>query len=183
MAQANLTTQQRAQIASRIEVWGSIIEVQRWFCSAFGIHKKLSPNTIKTCHSKLIWTVLRKPYKSLPLTAQTQDNIDVVKQHVWWEPWHISSANVQKIPVYRILKKDLDFKPWKPIAVQEIFPEDAVTETFLNLKCQMTPHFKNIIWSEVAVFILEGSSIGTTPIIGHKKTTKIYWKNRNQSQK
>ena len=82
MAQANLTPQQRAQIASRFEVWGSIIEVKRWFRSTFGIHKKVSPNTIKTCHSKLlnIGTVLRKSYKTRPLTARTQDNIDVVKQ-------------------------------------------------------------------------------------------------------
>ena len=54
MVQANLTPQQRAQIASRFEVWGSIIEAQRWFRSTFGIHKKVSPNTIKTCHSKLL---------------------------------------------------------------------------------------------------------------------------------
>ena len=118
MAQANLTPQQRAQIASRFEVWGSIIEIQRWFRSTFGIHKKVSPNTIKTCHSKLlnIETVLRKSYKTRPLTARTQDNIDAVKQ-TCDENHGISVRQISKTSgishgsVYRILKKDLHFKP------------------------------------------------------------------------
>ena len=82
MAQTNLTPQQMAKIASSFELWGSLIEVYRWFRSTFGIHKKESPNTIKTCHSKLlnVRNVLLKPYKSGSLTARTQENIETVKR-------------------------------------------------------------------------------------------------------
>ena len=129
MAQANLTHQQRAQVAARFEVWQSVVQVQRWFKSVFGKNKSLSKNTIKNCHDRLInvGSVLRKPYKSRALTARTQVNIEAVKDSCEIN----SSISVREISktsgisygtVFRILKKDLNFKPWKPIAVQEIFP-------------------------------------------------------------
>ena len=163
MAKANLTPQQRAQIASRFEVWGSIIEVRRWFRSTFGIHKQVSPNTIKTCHYKMlnVGNVLRKPYKSRSLTARTQDNIDAVKK-TCDENHSISVRQISKTSgisygsVYRILKKDLNFKPWKAIAVQQIFPEDEdrrleFAETFLNLQFEMPHLFENIIYGQITV--------------------------------
>ena len=110
--------------------------------------------------------MLRKSYKTRPLTARTQDNIDAVKQ-TCDENHGISVRQISKTsgishgPVYRNLKKDLHFKPWKPIAMQEIFPEDEdrrleFAETFLNLQTQMPNLLENIIWSDEAVFHLGG---------------------------
>ncbi|CAG5039469.1 unnamed protein product [Parnassius apollo] len=48
--------QERAQIASRYEVWQSIVEVQRWWRNFNGPHAVLDPKTIKNCHSKLMKT-------------------------------------------------------------------------------------------------------------------------------
>ena len=51
-----LSAQKRVSIAARFEVWGSIVQVQRWFKSTLGRNEKLSKNTIKLCHSKLFDT-------------------------------------------------------------------------------------------------------------------------------
>ncbi|CAG4945988.1 unnamed protein product [Parnassius apollo] len=48
--------QGRVQIASRYEVWQSIVEVQTWWRNFNGLHAGLDPKTIKNCHSKLMNT-------------------------------------------------------------------------------------------------------------------------------
>ncbi len=51
-----LTVQDRALIATRYEMWQSVIELQRWWRSQRGRHATLHPNTIKNCHQKLMTT-------------------------------------------------------------------------------------------------------------------------------
>jgi len=51
-----LTLQERAQIAARYEVWGCIVQVQRWWRTIKGKHAQIDPKTIKNCHKKLMTT-------------------------------------------------------------------------------------------------------------------------------
>ena len=51
-----LTVQDRALIATRYEMWQSVIEVQRWWRSQRGRHATLDAKIIKNCHQKLMTT-------------------------------------------------------------------------------------------------------------------------------
>ena len=48
-----LSQEKILKIAARYEVWGSIIQVQRWFKNTFGRNENLGYDTIRRCHSKL----------------------------------------------------------------------------------------------------------------------------------
>ena len=79
-----ISQEKRLKIAARYEVWGSIIQVQRWFKNTFGRNEKLGYNTIRRCHSKLFESGsvsnAKRP-KDLPKKRTTQ-NVDVVRRLV-----------------------------------------------------------------------------------------------------
>ena len=126
-----LSQEKRLKTAARYEVWGSIIQVQRWFKSTFGRNQKLGNNTIRRCHSKLFESGsvsnAKRP-KDLS-KKRTIQNVDVVHRIFTDDPKRSirnasSTSGLSYTLVRDILYKDLNFKPWKPHAVQELFPED-----------------------------------------------------------
>ena len=79
---SHLTIKQRAEIASRYEVYKSVILVQRWFRQTYDIHQTLSANTIKNCHAKLMNTgaVLDAPRAGRQSTSCSGRNIAKVRR-------------------------------------------------------------------------------------------------------
>ena len=126
---AQLSIQKRFQIAARYEVWRSVTQVQRWFKRTFGKNETLGPNTIKRCHDKLSETGFvnnKKRPKDLP-KKRTEEKVAAVRRLFAEDPGrsirNASSASGLSYHLVRdILHKDLNFKPWKPTSVQELFP-------------------------------------------------------------
>ncbi|CAG2054531.1 unnamed protein product, partial [Timema podura] len=54
VAQQRLTLHERAKLASRYQVWQSVVQVPRWWRSSHGPRALLDLKTIKNCHEKLI---------------------------------------------------------------------------------------------------------------------------------
>jgi hypothetical protein len=76
-----LTTQERAQIASRYEVWNSVVAVQRWWCTMKGGHATVRQETIKNCHSKLLTTGSVKDalWSGRQSTSWSEENVALVR--------------------------------------------------------------------------------------------------------
>ena len=147
-----------------INNWGKeMVQINIWY-----------PQKSKSKHNKdLSFKIAKYWNRASKVIQNSTANCTYTRQH-WCRKANLCDENhgisVRQISktsgishgsVYRILKKDLHFKPWKPIAVQEIFPEDEdrrleFAETFLNLQNQMPNLFENIIWSDEAVFHLGG---------------------------
>jgi len=165
---AQLSTEKRVKIAARFEVWGSIVQVQRWFKSVYGRNETLSKPTIKKCHSKLFQTgvVSNKTRPKDISKKRTTENIEAVRQLFEENPEisirHASrNLDLSYTLIRDILKKDLSFKPWKPQCVQQLFPEDMdrrlqFAESMLEI-VRVNPNlFKKIVWSDEAVFHVGG---------------------------
>ena len=63
--------------------------------------------------------------------------------------------------VFRILTKQLNFRPWRPIRCQELSDNDcevrqAYADRMLQWHQEWTQLFENIIWSDEAVFHING---------------------------
>ena len=72
-----------------------------------------------------------------------------------------SQTDLSYHAVRDIMKKDLNFKPWKPRYVQELHHEDMdrrieFAETMLELSERRPDIFKKLIWSDEAIFHLGG---------------------------
>lgn len=82
MSRVLMTADKKTHIAARYEVWGSIVKVQRWFRSIFGVNNTIRPNTIKKYHKKLFETGCASNSKrpNRQPSTRTQDNIHAVKQ-------------------------------------------------------------------------------------------------------
>lgn len=165
---AQLSIQKRFQIAARYEVWRSVTQVQRWFKRTFGKNETLGPNTIKRCHDKLSETGSvnnKKRPKDLP-KKRTEEKVAAVRRLFAEDPGrsirNASSASGLSYHLVRdILHKDLNFKPWKPKSVQELFPEDMdrrleFAEMMLELAERRHDLFSKVVWSDEAVFHLGG---------------------------
>ncbi len=50
------SVQDRAQIATKYEIWQAVVAVQRWWRGKRGKHETFHPDTIKNCHRKLMTT-------------------------------------------------------------------------------------------------------------------------------
>ena len=163
-----LSIQKRFKIAARYEVWGSVIRVQRWFKSTFGRHETLNKDTIKRCHDKLAQTgsVNNKKRPKDLSKKRTVENVAVVRRLFTDDPERsIRNASLTSGLSYTlvrdILHKDLNFKPWKPHYVQELFPEDMdrrleYAENMLEMSERRPDVFSKIIWSDEAVFHVGG---------------------------
>ena len=163
-----LSAHKRVSIAARFEVWGSIVQVQRWFKSTFGRNEKLGKNTIKLCHSKLFDTGsvsnTKRP-KDLS-KKRSAENVAVVRMLFTDDPERsIRNVSLHSDLSYTlvrdILHKNLNFKPWKPQSVQELFPEDMdrrleLAELMLEIAEGRPDLFSKIVWSDEAVFHVGG---------------------------
>ena len=70
-------------------------------------------------------------------------------------------TGVKKTTVHKILRKTLNFKPWKPIRCHELKDNDYQKrydfgETMLELRRQDPRIFSNIVWSDEASFHING---------------------------
>lgn len=70
-------------------------------------------------------------------------------------------TGVKKTTVHKILRKTLNFKPWKPIRCHELKDNDYQKcydfgETMLELRRQDPRFFSNIVWSDEASFHING---------------------------
>jgi len=72
-----LTVKERAQIAARYEVRNSVVAVQRWWRTVRGRNTTIRPETIKSCHSKLLTTgsVTDAQRSDHPSTSRSVDSI------------------------------------------------------------------------------------------------------------
>ena len=130
-----LTVKERAQIASRYEVWNSVVAVQRWWRTVKGRNATIRQETIKNCHSKLLTTgSMTDAWRSgCPSTSRSEENVALV-----WDMFTHSllkstcqparESGLLRHTVHMVLKKDLNFRPRKPHYMQELTPEDWTAE-------------------------------------------------------
>lgn len=167
MSQGRLSIQERAKIASRYEVWQSIVEVQRWWRNINGPHAVLDPKTIKNCHSKLITTgsVADSKRTGRPSTSRSEENIQIVREMFTRSPEKTTrqAARESGLTWHTVMTalKSLSFRPWKPHYCQEITPEDCdrrmeYGEIMLGWHGDWPELFDNIVWSDEAIFHVGG---------------------------
>ncbi|CAG5056457.1 unnamed protein product [Parnassius apollo] len=123
--------QERAQIASRYEVWQSIVEVQRWWRNFNGPHAVLDPKTIKNCRSKLMKTgsVADSKRTGCPSTSRSEESIKIFREMFTKSPYKSTCQAARESGLTRhtvmIALKSISFRPWKPRHCHEITPEDC----------------------------------------------------------
>ena len=159
---------QRAEIACRYEVWRSPTLVQRWWRQQYGKYDTLHPDTIKSCHQKLMTTgsiadMQRRGRNSVTSQIPT---VEAVKS-AFSEDASKSVRGVARdldmsySSVRKVLKTELKWRPWKPHYVQALYPDD------LDRREEFAVHmlqwheiwhelFDNILWSDEAVFHIDG---------------------------
>ena len=127
-----LTVQELVQIAARYEVWNSVFAVQRWWHTVKGRNATICQETIKNCHSKLLTTgsITDAPRSGLPSTSWSEENVALVRDMFTRSPRKSKCQAARKSGLSRhmvgmVLKKDLNFRLWKPHYVQELTPEDC----------------------------------------------------------
>ncbi|CAG5020036.1 unnamed protein product [Parnassius apollo] len=159
--------QERAQIASRYEVWQSIVEVQRWWRNFNGPHAVLDPKTIKNCHSKLMKTgsVADSKRTGRPSTSRSKENIKIVREMFTKSPYKSTcqAARESGLTRHTVMTslKSISFRPWKPRYCHEITPEDCdrrieYGEIMLRWHGDCSELFDNIIWTDEAIFHVGG---------------------------
>ena len=126
-----LTVQDRALIATRYEMWQSVIEVQRWWRSQRGRHETLDAKTIKNCHQKLMTTgsVCDIERSGRHSTSRSPEAVDIVRKMFTQSPETSTrkaslDSGLTYYTIHSVLKKELNYRAWKPHLVQQIFPED-----------------------------------------------------------
>ena len=115
-----LTNHKRAQIASRYEVWKSVVQVQRWWREHHEHRACLDSKTIKTCHSKLMTTgsVKDAPRSGRPSKSEAENDVELLREMFDKSP-HKSTrqaareSGLSRHTIRTILKKELRYRPWK----------------------------------------------------------------------
>jgi hypothetical protein len=162
-----LTVQDRVLIATRYEMWQSVIEVQRWW-SQWGRHATLDAKTINNCHEKLmttgsVWDIERSGRHS---TSCSLEVVDIVGEMFT----RSTETLLRKAPLdsdltyyttHSVLRTKLNYRAWKPHSVQQIFPEDCdirmeFSEIMFGWKDDWPELFDNILWSDEAIFHVGG---------------------------
>lgn len=163
-----LSVYDRAQIASRYEVWKSVVLVQRWWRREKGVNASLRPETIKNCHTKLMTTGSVKDMKrsGRPCTSRSEENVVAVQEMFTRSPKKstrqaVRESGLTRHTVRTVLHKELNFRPWKPHYVQELKFEDCdrrmeYGELMLGWHEDWPQLFENILWSDEAVFHIGG---------------------------
>lgn len=163
-----LSIEERVKIASRFEVWKSVVQVQRWWRAENGRNAYLSPNTIKNCHQKLLHTgsVSDSVRSGRHKTSLSNDNIEIVRGIFERSPSTsirkaARESNLTFYSVRNVLRKELNFRPWKPNFVQELYLEDCdnrmeFSENMLQWAEEDASLWNNVLWSDEAVFHVGG---------------------------
>eukprot|EP00106_Octopus_bimaculoides_P001463 XP_014768905.1 PREDICTED: uncharacterized protein LOC106868252 [Octopus bimaculoides] len=130
---SRLTVEERTKIAARHEVWNSVVLVQRWRRAWKGKH---GPETIKSCHTKLMTmgSVNNARRSGHPTTSQSVENMATVQEMFNCSPQNSAHQAAHESGLTRhiicmVLHKELNFYPWKPHCVQELKPEDCESRT------------------------------------------------------
>lgn len=167
MAQ-RLTLQERAQLASRYEVWQSVVRVQRWWRTIHGPRAQVDPKTIKNCHAKLMTTgsVVDVRRSGRPSTSTTQETVHAVQAMFQRSPGKSTrqaarESGLTRYTVRTVLKKVLKWRAWKPHYCQSLSDEDCdmrmeFGEIMLAWHEEWPHLFRNILWSDEAVFHVGG---------------------------
>jgi hypothetical protein len=126
------SVQDRAQIATKYEIWQAVVAVQRWWRGKRGKHETFHPDTIKNCHRKLMTTgsVCDAERSGRSPTSRSPVVVDVVQEMFSRSPeTSIMKASLEssltRYTIHSVLTKKLHYRAWKPHLVQEIFPEDC----------------------------------------------------------
>jgi len=163
-----LTAQERVQIAACYEVWNSVVAVQRWWCTVKGRNATIHQETIKNCHSKLMTTgsVTDTRRSGRPSTSRSEENVALVRGMFTRSPRKSTcqaarESGLMRHTVLTVLKKVLNFHPWKPHYMQELTPADCdrrmeYVELMLGWHEDWPKLFENILWSDEAVFHVSG---------------------------
>ena len=148
------------------------------FKSTFGKHETLGSNTIKRCHDKLSesWLVSNKNQPNDLPKKGTEEKVAAVRRLFKDDPGrsirNASSVSGLSYTLVRdILRKDLNFKAWKPKSVQDLFHEDMnhrmeFAGTILELVERRQDLFSKPIWSDKALFHLDGFTKSITITFG-----------------
>ena len=165
---SRLTIQERAKIAARYEVWNSVVEVQRWWRTLKGSRATLRRETIRNCHAKLMTTgsVNDKRRSGRPSTSRSPAKVAKVQEMFDQSPQKSTrqaarESGLSRHSILRVLHKELNYRPWKPHYVQELMPEDCdrrmeYGELMLGWYEDWPELFENILWSDEAVFHVDG---------------------------
>ena len=112
-----LTVKERAQTAARYEVWNSVVAVQRWWRTVKGRNTTIRPETIKTCHSKLLTTdsVTDARRNDRPSTSRSEENVALVRDMFTRSPRKSTrqaarESGMSRHTVLTVLKR-LEFSP------------------------------------------------------------------------
>ena len=122
-----LTVQDRALIATRYEMWQSVVEMQRWWWrSQQGKGVTLDAKTIKNCHQKLMITgsICDIERSGRPLASRSSELVDFVRNPGTSIRKVLPESGLTYYTVHSVLIKDLHYHAWKPHLVQQIFPKD-----------------------------------------------------------
>ena len=111
-------------------------------------------------------SVADSQWSGRPATSRSDENINVVRELFRNSP----EASIRRVSrdtglpsttVFKILHKDLNFKPWKPHLCQDLVEEDfdrrkEYGETMLAWHEDWPELFHNILWSDEATFHVGG---------------------------
>lgn len=167
MAQRS-TLQERAQLASRHEAWQSVVRVQRWWRAQDGPRAQVDPKTIKNRHTKPTTTgsVADARRSGRPSTSTTKETAHAVQAMPQRSPGKSTRQAAQESGLTRytvrtVLKKELNWRAWKPHYCQSLSDEDCdirmeFGEIMLAWHEEWPNLFRNILWSDEAVFHVGG---------------------------
>ena len=162
---------ERALIATKFEVLRSIKAVNRWWYQYNGKKNvtKLSYKTVSLWHTKLLSEGSLSEDKRCQKKknkAEDERTTTLVRRIAKEMPGRsvrdlAIRTGVKKTTVHKILRKTLNFKPWKPIRCHELKDNDYQKcydfgETMLELRRQDPRFFSNIVWSDEASFHING---------------------------
>lgn len=163
------TNQQRFFIAAWFECYQSVVTVQRKFRDKFGKNAKLPVyNTIMSIHSKLTESgeAEDKPRMGRPSSARTIESIDSVSDHFNVDPTTSQrrasvALDLSKSTIHRILRQNLQMRPFKIRVLQELSEEDFADRlTFCEDMLQRLTidgtFLNRIMFSDEAHFYLSG---------------------------
>jgi len=161
------TIKDRAQIAARYEVWGSVSKVQDWWKELHGEDAILNPGTIKNCHYKLIEfgsvADLSRSGRGIKRDSSMINSVKVFFENNSSKSTRQASRElgIKRHHVLNILKKDLGWRAWKPHYLHRLLPGDCdkrrvFAESMLEWYEGDANVFNNIVWSDEAIFHVGG---------------------------
>ena len=163
-----LPIQERPQLAARYKSWRSVVQVQRWWRTIKKRNAQVDPKTIKNCHEKLIttWSVADTRRGGRPSKSRDPGVVQVV-QEMFTCSQEKSTRQAAKESefsfhwVQNVFKNELKGCAWKPHYCQALTAEDCDNrmefgEVMLAWYEDCSNLFKNILWSDEAIFHIDG---------------------------